>query len=106
MAKAGTVAKRGRSKGGINKAQLIRDALNKLGIDASAKDVQAECAAHGASVAPAQVSNIRTKMKERRPGRKAKKIAGADGGVTADELIQARVMADKVGGVARAKALL
>ena len=108
MAKAGAAVKKGRAKDGINKAQLIRDALKKHGIDAPAKDIQTECEAQGASVAAAQISNIRTKLKGGKPGRKAKKAAsnGAAGGVTADELIQARVMADKVGGVARAKELL
>ena len=39
------------------------------------------------------------------PGRKASK-AGVGGAVTAQELIQVRVLADKVGGVVRAKELL
>lgn len=108
MAKAATATKRGRSKDGVNKAQLVRDAFAKLGIDASAKDVQAECDAHGVTIAPAQISNIRTKIKEgKKPGRRgAKAGGGSSNGITADELIQARVMADKVGGVARAKELL
>lgn len=106
MAKAGTAVKRGRSKDGTNKAQLVRDAFAKLGIDASAKEVQAECDAHGVTIAPAQISNIRTKLKERKAGRKAAKSQAGNGGVTAQELIQARVMADKVGGVERAKELL
>ncbi|MBL9082180.1 MAG: hypothetical protein JNK76_10265 [Planctomycetales bacterium] len=107
MAKAATATKRGRSKDGVNKAQLVRDAFAKLGIDASAKDVQAECDAHGVTIAPAQISNIRTKIKEgKKPGRRGAKAGGSSNGITADELIQARVMADKVGGVARAKELL
>ena len=107
MAKAATATKRGRSKDGVNKAQLVRDAFAKLGIDASAKDVQAECDAHGVTIAPAQISNIRTKIKEgKKPGRRGAKAGVSSNGITADELIQARVMADKVGGVARAKELL
>ncbi|MGC3966013.1 MAG: hypothetical protein QM775_01170 [Pirellulales bacterium] len=107
MAKGGTATKRGRSKDGVNKAQLVRDAFTKLGIDASAKDVQAECDAAGVTIAPAQISNIRTKLKEgKSSGRKAGKAVGSNGGITAQELIQARVMADKVGGVTRAKELL
>jgi hypothetical protein len=105
--KGAPVAKKVRSSGGINKAQLIRDALKKLGIDTPAKDVQAYTESHGAKVAPAQVSNIRTKMKGKR-ARRAKKHAAAGGGgsVTANELVQARNMAEKVGGVERAKELL
>lgn len=105
MAKAGTAVKRARSKAGVNKAQLVREAFEKLGIDASAKDVQAACDAHGVKIAPAQISNIRTKMKVGSSGRKAGKTT-VGGGVTAQELIQVRIMADKVGGVARAKELL
>lgn len=100
------VAKKGRAKEGLNKAQLIRDALQKLGIDAPAKDVQTFTESHGASVAPAQISNIRTKLKERSAGKGRKKSGGAGGAVTADELVQVRVMAAKVGGVERAKELL
>jgi hypothetical protein len=103
--KGTAVAKKGRTKDGPNKAQLIRDALKKLGIDAPAKDVQTYTESHGATVAPAQISNIRTKLKERAGG-KGKKSAGAGGSVTAEELVQARVMAAKVGGVERAKQLL
>jgi hypothetical protein len=103
--KGATVAKKAKSKGGVNKAQLIRDALKKLGIDAPAKDVQAYAQAQGVTVAPAQVSNIRTKIKERSSG-KGKKKAATGGGVTANELVQARNMAEKVGGVERAKELL
>ena len=108
MSKGAVVAKKVRTKEGPNKAQLIRDALKKLGIDAPAKDVQAYTESHGATVAPAQVSNIRTKLKERSAG-KGKKRNGGDvpsGAVTADELVQARNMAEKVGGVERAKELL
>ncbi len=105
MAKAATAVKRGRAKASVNKAQLVREAFEKLGIDASAKDVQAACDAHGVTIAPAQISNIRTKLKVGTPGRKASK-AGVGGAVTAQELIQVRVLADKVGGVVRAKELL
>ncbi len=105
MAKAATAVKRSRSKSGVNKAQLVREAFEKLGIDASAKDVQAACDAHGVKIAPAQISNIRTKLKVGHSGRKAGKV-NVGGAVTAQELIQVRIMADKVGGVVRAKELL
>jgi hypothetical protein len=110
MAKGATTAKR-KSKDGVNKAALIREALEKLGIDAPAKAVQEYATAQGASVAAAQISNIRTKIKEggsKKRGRKAKKAPSSNGdaAVTAGDLIQARIMADKVGGVERAKVLL
>jgi hypothetical protein len=113
MAKSATLAKK-KSKEGVNKAALIREALEKLGIDAPAKAVQEYASAQGATVAAAQISNIRTKTKDggsKKRGRKAKGKAKAassngDAAVTASDLIQARIMADKVGGVERAKVLL
>jgi hypothetical protein len=104
--KGTAVAKKTRSKDGLNKAQLIRDALKKLGMEAAAKDVQAYTESHGATVAPAQISNIRTKLKDGSTGKGKKKSGAAGGTVTADELVQVRVMAAKVGGVERAKELL
>src|SRR5436190_2974506 len=98
MTKGAVVAKKSRSKDGLNKAQLIRDALKKLGIDAAAKDVQAYTEAQGAAVAPAQISNIRTKLKDG-GGRRGKKAAATGTAMTANELVQARNMAEKVGGV-------
>jgi len=111
MAKGATMAKK-KSKDGVNKAALIREALEKLGIDAPAKAVQEYATAQGATVAAAQISNIRTKIKDggsKKRGRKAKaKVVSSNGDatVTAGDLIQARIMADKVGGVERAKILL
>ena len=110
MAKGATTAKK-KSKDGVNKAALIREALEKLGIDAPAKAIQEYASAQGATVAAAQISNIRTKIKDggnKKRGRKAKQVAASNGdaAVTASDLIQARIMADKVGGVARAKVLL
>jgi hypothetical protein len=111
MAKGATTAKK-KSKDGVNKAALIREALEKLGIDAPAKAVQEYATAQGATVAAAQISNIRTKIKDgggKKRGRKAKAkpaLSNGDSTVTAGDLIQARIMADKVGGVERAKILL
>ena len=100
------MAKKARSTETLNKAQLIRDALKKLGIDAPAKEVQEYAEAQGATVAPAQISNLRTKLKGGKPAGRGKKVAVAAGSVTANELVQARNMAEKVGGVERAKELL
>lgn len=100
------MVKKARSKDGLNKAQLIRDALKKLGMDAPAKDVQAFAEAQGATVAPAQISNLRTKLKGGKPAGRGRKVAVGAGAVTANELVQARNMAEKVGGVERAKELL
>ena len=100
------MVKKARSTETLNKAQLIRDALKKLGMDAPAKDVQAYAEEQGATVAPAQISNLRTKLKGGKPAGRGKKAAVVAGAVTANELVQARNMAEKVGGVERAKELL
>ncbi len=92
-------ARRKKTDGTANKAQLIRDAFKVHGINAPAKDIQTFTEEKGAKVAAAQISNIRTKMKN---GRKK----GSNGHVTADELIKARTLADGIGGVGRAKELL
>jgi len=104
MTKSATLSKKSGAAEAVNKAQLIRDALKKLGIDAPAKDIQAECEAHHATVAPAQISNIRTKLKEKGTGKSGRKGSGV--AATADELLEVRTMAEKIGGVERARALL
>lgn len=109
--KGATMAKKSKSGEGVNKAQIIRDALKKLGIDAAAKDVQAFAGEQGVELAPAQISNIRTKLKEggkKKRGRKPGKSTSGESSesVVASDLIQARIMAEKVGGVERAKSLL
>lgn len=83
-----------------NKAQLIREALKKFGIDAPASTVQGFAKLKGVSIAAAQISNIRTKLKGN--GAPTKKA----GTVTAEELIQARTLANKLGGVDRTRQLL
>jgi hypothetical protein len=109
MAKGATTAKK-KPQDGVNKAALIREALDKLGIDAPAKAVQEYATAQGATISAAQISNIRTKIKHggsKKPARKAKASStNGDMHVSANDLIQARSMAEKLGGVQRAKALL
>jgi len=101
------------NKGSVNKAQLIRDALKKLGKKATAKDVQAEVgnASPGTTVAPAQISNIRTKHFKRSQGSRAGHETAArtcgTPAATAEELVAARSVAiKKLGGVKRAYELL
>jgi len=106
MSKSATLTKKSGTAETVNKAQLIRDALKKLGIDAPAKDIQAECEAHSATVAPAQISNIRTKLKEKGSAKSSRKNGSAGVSATADELLEIRTMAEKIGGVQRARALL
>lgn len=92
----------------MNKAQAIRNAFDALkDLDASAADIQAHVvSAHpGTEVAPAQISNIRTKLKEQK-GCKAARKGGKEPAYTESELVGARTLAEKVGGVERAKTLI
>jgi hypothetical protein len=99
-----TKRKKDGGEGEINKAQLIREAFEKHGLDATAKQVQEFCAEKGAKdVAAAQISNVRQTVKGG-GGRKRSKINGE--AVTASELIQVKALAEKCGGVERAAQLL
>jgi len=71
-------------------AQRIRNALKKLGIDASAKDVQKEVLARGGvEPAPAQISNIRTKLKEGKVPKRGRGKSADDQSFTESELTAA-----------------
>lgn len=89
----------------MNKAQLIRDALQSkgIGIDGPHKKVQAWIAERhpDVTVAPAQVSNIRIKLKQRATG-----VAKRGLQFTADDLFAAKEMADQCGGIERTLSLL
>lgn len=106
-------ARRGRSKGGVNKAQAVRDEFEKQGVDSAPKDVIAALKKRGIDVAPAQVSNIRTSL--RGPAKKKKsakrqvvgrKAATKSDSVSIDALIAAKKLADQMGGVDKAKQAL
>ncbi|MCA9102200.1 MAG: hypothetical protein R3C10_27200 [Pirellulales bacterium] len=111
--------KRGRSAGGVNKAQAIRDEFKKQGIETAPKEVIATLKKQGINVAPAQVSNIRTSLKS--PGSKKKKkkavrrkVARAKSGgrpssvsaVSADALRAAKKFIEQAGDMQQARAAL
>jgi hypothetical protein len=106
-------ARRGRSKGGVNKAQAVRDEFKKQGIATAPKDVIAALKKQGITVAPAQVSNIRTSLKGgakktktakgKRPGRKP---GATNASVSIDALIAAKKLVDRMGGVDKARRAL
>jgi hypothetical protein len=107
------IARRGRSKGGVNKAQAVRDEFNKQGITTAPKDVIAALTKRGITVAPAQVSNIRTSLKGGAKKRKVarrkavgRKPAAKSASVSVDALIAAKKLVDRMGGVDEARRAL
>lgn len=98
MSNVSTQGRRGRSKDGVNKALLIRTALTALGIDATAKEVQEHVAGQkkGVDVAPAQISNIRTKLKEKAAKKRPSRGQKGDERFTGTELEAAKPLVDQL----------
>ncbi len=96
----------------VNKSAEIRNAYKALGKKARPKDVVAALAEKGITVAPAQVSMVRIKMK----AKKAAEATGTSqrrgsttkstGGISGQDLLEAKRLADQLGGVERLKAAL
>jgi hypothetical protein len=78
-----------------NKAAKIREMLGELGADVPAKEVVAALAARRVRVSPAQVYNVRSA--EGKPKAKSGRY---------DELVQAKKLADAMGGIDQARAAL
>jgi len=105
------VARGGRSKSGVNKAHEIREQFAAQGANARPKDVIAALAEKGIKVSSAQVSNIKSKLggkSNRKVGRKSgrKAQAGSNGAVSLAALLDAKRLAQKMGGVEAAKRAL
>jgi hypothetical protein len=118
-AKRGASARK-KSKAGndISKAQAIRDAYNELGLKTRPRDVKLHLSQRGINVAPAQISSVRAKMVERRKARRAaagavssarsagKGRSAAGKTVTINDLMKAKQLAEKLGGIPQARQLL
>lgn len=96
-------SKRGRRR--VNKSQAIRDYLAGHP-NAMPKDIQAGLAAEGVKVSSALISAVKYGGKSAKGRRKAARGRAARTSITADELIHAKGLADRMGGVDRAKAVL
>lgn len=97
------MAKRaGRRK--VNKAQAIRDVLNAKGPNTAPKEVMAELANKKISVSAAQVSNVKADLRRKSGGLSTN--GRGKGGVTLESLLEAKQLADKLGGVDQAKRAL
>lgn len=105
----------------VNKSEEIRKAFKEMGRRTRPKDVIAALAARGVSVSSGQVSMVRASMKKK--AAKARRMATASpeaspavassparatsaNGLSADDLIAAKRLADQLGGLERMKAVL
>ena len=102
------MAKRKRARSGPNKSQAIRDYLAK-NKNAKPKEVIEALAKQGIEVSHALVGNVKygsrkkavkAKKKRRRVGRPPQAV------LSADDLLQAKKMADQLGGISKAKQAL
>jgi len=82
-----------------SKAQAVRDEFAAQGASARPKDVIAALKEKGISVAPAQVSNIKATLGKTSGGKKKGAVGGAKGEFTLDSLLEAKKLAEKLGGV-------
>lgn len=89
-----------------SKAACIRAAFGVLGLGASVGEVQEHCrkSGHKHVLLDSQISSLRQKLKVK--GKKSPKKSSPNGEILAHELIEARVSAEKLGGVVRAKAVM
>jgi hypothetical protein len=83
-----------------SKAQAVRDEFAAQGADARPKDVIAALKAKGIEVAPAQVSNIKATLSSKKGAKKSKGgAAHANGELSLDSLLEAKKLAERLGGV-------
>jgi hypothetical protein len=103
-----------KKKAGPNKSDAIR-ALGKAKPDMGPTAICAELAKQGIKVTPSLVSNVLTKARGGSAKRKKKVVRGRKPGrpagvskdtVSVGALLEAREFADKVGGIAKAEAIL
>lgn len=102
------MAKR-KSRKGPSKSALIREYMTANPLDAPQAVAEALKASHGLAITPQFVSTVKSnaKRKKGKRGRKPGRPAGAvpaGGKFSMDVLIAAKVFADKLGGVDKAKA--
>lgn len=95
-------AARGRNNhAGGSKADAIRNMFDEMGRDARPRDVIAALKGRGIVVTSAQVSMLRRKL----PGNGARRSKTA-GGVSLDQLLAAKHLAERLGGIENARQAL
>ncbi|HEY1600863.1 MAG TPA: hypothetical protein VGG64_14745 [Pirellulales bacterium] len=94
----------GRKRAGSpSKAQAIRDEFTSQGAGARPKDVIANLKAKGIEVSSAQVSNIKATLGTVKHGRKHNGKAGSNGTLSIEALLEAKKLADRIGGIEAAR---
>ncbi len=115
MAKRKTARKRGRRRGSsVNKSEEIRNAFKKIGYNSAPKDIISSLASRRIQVSPALVSNVRAAMTRRgtAPVRIGKSRRGrppsvqSDTTVSISDLLEAKRLVEKTGGIEQAKRTL
>lgn len=92
-----------RTRGGVSKADAIRAKFDQLGYDARPRDVIAALKSEGVKVTSAQVSMLRAKLST---NGKATKSPASASSVPFEHLVAAKQLADRLGGINRARAAL
>jgi hypothetical protein len=96
-----------RRSGGPNKAQAIRDILNASGKQTPTKDVVKALGEQGIVVSAAHVSNIKAQLRRaggtNGAGRRGRRPAADSVSIAA--LMEAKRMADRLGGIEQARAV-
>jgi hypothetical protein len=78
----------------------VRDEFGVQGASARPKDVIAALKAKGITVAPAQVSNIKATLHKKKGRKKQTKAAAqSNGEFTLNSLLEAKKLAERLGGV-------
>lgn len=95
--------KTGRARGGVSKADAIRAKFDQLGADARPRDIIASLKSEGIKVTSAQVSMLRAKLSKNGKASKAIVVASS---VPFEHLVAAKQLADRLGGINKARAAL
>ncbi len=92
-----------RARGGVSKADAIRAKFDQLGHDTRPRDVIAALKREGVKVTSAQVSMLRAKLTA---NGKPARVAATASTVPFEHLVAAKQLADRLGGVNKARLAL
>jgi hypothetical protein len=96
-----------RKKRGVNVSQLVRDYKSQHK-RSKPKDIAAAISAQGTKISPQYVSTVLSNWR-RKKGRKAKRAPAASSngsGIDVAQLVKAKVLVEKLGGVEQAKKMV
>jgi hypothetical protein len=81
----------------IIKSQLIRETLEALGLDTASGEIIRRLKQRNIDVSPAQVSNVKAMLRRKAGMSRARPPRGRR--FTADDLLEVKKLADRLGGV-------